>query len=450
MAGSVFKRCGCLDARGRPVWRTCALLRDRAHGSWAYRIDLGPGITPDGRFQHRRQRYRSGFPTKREAEAALAAVIVAGSSGERIEASRMTVGLFLREWLDGKVSLRPSTRASYERYLDRYFIPHIGQIQLRQLRARDIELMYAQIRQGSGRGVKRRSAVSPATVARVHATLKGALNLAVRRKQLPYNPALGVELETARRPPIAPYELEELGRFLDEAGRHPLGVLFEVMALTGLRRGEAVGLRWQDVDLTRAQITVRQQVVVVEGVLLVGPPKTHSGEHRRVDLDRGTVRLLTPHQARQLEQLADVGMTAPADDRVFTGPLGRGISPEHVTRQFKVIAKRAGLPVKRLHDLRHGAASLQLAAGVDIAVVSKRLGHSTITLTTDTYSHLLRGVGADAAERSAALVPRRRPEATSPLVHKSCTSGSVEAVERVGVGAADKENPQIRGGGSGI
>lgn len=218
MAGSVFKRCGCVDPQHRPMWRTCTLLQDRGHGSWTYRIDLGPGITPDGKFQQRRQRYRSGFTTRREAETALATVIVAGSTREHIEASRITVALFLREWLDGKVNLRPSTRASYERYLDRYFIPHIGHVPLRQLRARDIELMYAQIRQGSGRGVKRRSTVSPATIARVHATLKGALNLAVRRKQLPHNPALGVELETVRRPPIAPYELEELGRFLDEAG----------------------------------------------------------------------------------------------------------------------------------------------------------------------------------------------------------------------------------------
>jgi len=99
-----------------------------------------------------------------------------------------------------------------------------------------------------------------------------------------------------------------------------------------------------------------------------------------------------------------------------------------VTRQFKVIAERAGLPVKRLHDLRHGSASMQLAAGVDIAVVSKRLGHSTIALTADTYSHLLRGVGADAAERSAALVPRRRPATAAPPVHTSCTREAFEPV----------------------
>lgn len=135
-----------------------------------------------------------------------------------------------------------------------------------------------------------------------------------------------------------------------------MGVPFEVMALTGLRRGEAVGLRWQDVDLERAQLTVRQQVIVVDGARLVGPPKTRSGEHRRVDLDSGTAQMLAEHRVRQRDQLAQVGLAGPADDRVVTDALGRGMSPEHVTRQLKAIAERAGLPVKRLHDLRHGSA----------------------------------------------------------------------------------------------
>jgi len=219
-----------------------------------------------------------------------------------------------------------------------------------------------------------------------------------------------------------------------------LGVPFEVMALTGLRRGEAVGLRSQDVDLERAQLTVRQQVIVVDGARLVGPPKTRSGEHRRVDLDSGTAQMLAEHRVRQRDQLAQVGLAGPEDDRVVTDALGRGISPEHVTRQLKAIAERAGLPVKRLHDLRHGSASLQPAAGVDIAVVSKRLGRST--LTADTYSHLLRGVGADAAERSAALVPRRRTNAW-PLVHKSCTSASAEGAAGSAAGTGDDENVQV-------
>ncbi len=168
-----------------------------------------------------------------------------------------------------------------------------------------------------------------------------------------------------------------------------------------------MGLRWKDVDLGRGLLVVRQQVVRQRGQLLAGPPKTRSGEDRRVDLDSGTVGVLLAYRLRQDEERKRHGFPAPGHDLVFTWPDGTGYSRDYVSRQFKLVAKRAGVPVKRLHDLRHGSASLQLAAGVPIAVVSQRLGHSTIALTADTYSHLLEGVGRDAAERAAALVPRR-------------------------------------------
>lgn len=228
----------------------------------------------------------------------------------------------------------------------------------------------------------------------------------MKRKLLPDNPALGVELEPVRRPRRQPYEPEELGRFLDEAGRHRLGPLFEVMALTGLRRGEACGPRRVDVDLQRGRPTDRQQVVRQSGRLVAGPPKTRSGEDRRVDLDGGTIGVLLAHQLAQQEERRSLERPA-SDGLVFTWPDGSGYSPDYVSRPFTLVAQRAGVPVTRLHDLRHGSGWLQLAAGVPIAVVSQRLDHATITLTADTYSHLLEGVGRDAAERAAALVPRR-------------------------------------------
>ena len=278
MAGSVFKRCGCVDPAGRAVWRTCPEIKRTGHGTWAYRLDLGAGVDADGVFRRRRQRYRSGYATKAAAETALAELRATLGQGSHVEPSRMPVGEYLEEWLAGKANLRPSTRSSYRQYLDRYFKPHLGHLELRRLRAADIEQMYAQIRLGNCRGRKRKQPVGPATLLRIHAALKSALNTAVRRKQLPYNPALGVELESVRRPSVTPYGVDELGRFLEAAGRHPLGALFELMALSGLRRGEAVGLRWQDVDLERGIVTVRQQVMRIDGRLQVGPPKTRSGE----------------------------------------------------------------------------------------------------------------------------------------------------------------------------
>lgn len=406
MRGNVFKRCGCVDSNGKPGWRSCQLLSRGNHGTWAYRLDLGPGLDADGIYRPRRQRYKSGFATKALASRALAALSTSLDEGSHVESSRLSVGAYLRQWLDGRTRLRPTTRESYERYLGRYFVPLLGHVLLRDLRAVDIERAYAEIRLGTGRGVKRKTAISPATVARLHSMLKASLNTAVRRKLLAFNPALGVELEQVRRPRVRPYEPAELGKLLDEAGRHHLGPLMEVLALTGLRRGEAVGLRWQDIDLVGHRLTVRQQIVRQQGRLVAGPPKTRSGEDRRVDLDAGTIGVLIAHRVQQDEYRRLLGLTVREGDLVFTWPDGTGYSPDYVSRQFKLIAQRAGVPVKRLHDLRHGAASLQLAAGIPLAVVSQRLGHSTISLTADTYSHLLEGVGRDAAERAASLVPR--------------------------------------------
>ena len=442
MNGSVFKRCGCVDERGRPV-STCPELRRPGHGSWALRLDLGPGPGPDGEPRLRRQRYKSGFATKRAAEAAAAALVASVSSGSHVEPSRVTVGTYLQQWLDGKVRLRPTSRESYRLYIERYFVPHLGHLELRQLKTIDIERMYAQVRLGSGKGVKRKQPVSASTITRLHAVLRAALNTAVKRKLLAHNPALGVELEPAQRPAVTPYEVEELGRLLDEAGRHRLGPLLELMALTGLRRGEAVGLRWQDVDLERGRLTVRQQIVRSRGRLVVGPPKTRNSEDRRVDLDQGTIGALLAHRLQQLEERRRSGLAEPSHDLVFTDELGAGYSPDYVSRQFKWIAARAGLPVKRLHDLRHGSASLQQAAGVALAVVSKRLGHSTVALTADTYSHLLEGVGRDAAERAAALVPRSRLQSGAEPVHKSCTSADPLVADDDCGPAPEGEDPQV-------
>jgi integrase len=214
---------------------------------------------------------------------------------------------------------------------------------------------------------------------------------------------------------------------LDAAAADRLGVLYELITIAGLRRGEALGLRWCDVDLATGALQIRQQIVDVGGRPVVGRPKTEGGE-RRVDVDGATVADLRGWSELQAEEASRWGV-AYADWRasfpgqallascrlpqcshrlVFTREDGQPLRPEHVTRHLLVLARRAGLPAKRLHDLRHASASLQLAAGVPVAVVSKRLGHSQLSLTVDTYSHLYRDASVEAAERAAALVPRRR------------------------------------------
>ena len=188
-----------------------------------------------------------------------------------------------------------------------------------------------------------------------------------------------------------------------------------------------MGLRWDDITIrtvggeTRGHITVRQQVVEVDGSGVVcpfcggehrgyrfGPPKTASGEARRVDLDANTVGVLLAQQLAQQTEREVWGDAYNEHGLVFAREDGSPVPPGDVTAAFYRLTDAAGLRRVRLHDLRHGQASLMLAAGISIAVVSKRLGHSSISSTSDTYSHLLEGVGQHAAEAAADLVPRTK------------------------------------------
>ncbi|GAA3736270.1 hypothetical protein GCM10022239_10210 [Leifsonia bigeumensis] len=186
-------------------------------------------------------------------------------------------------------------------------------------------------------------------------------------------------------------------------------ILYEVAIRTGLRRGELCGLRWQDVSFTDRELVVKVQLIEVGGVNFEGEIKTSSGQDRVVSLDDGLVDALAAWKLRQDEERDAWGAAYKDSGRVFTDEDGRELKPRYVTRYFDTYALKAGLPKIRFHDLRHLHASLLISAGVPLAVVSKRLGHSTIAVTVDLYGHLLRDANRDAAEAAAAmLVPRDR------------------------------------------
>jgi integrase len=331
--------------------------------------------------------------------------MTATGQGVRVQDQQKTsVADYLEGWLERKKDsgcFRPSTALNTHQHLRDYWIPLLGHYRLSDLTVDDVDRALASIRKEGTRP----KPLSAESVRRIHATLRAALNDAVRRRVLQYNPAALAELEPTRRPKVRPWEPDELGAFLDHAAAHRLGVLYEVLAMTGLRRGEVVGLRWADIDLGKRVLWVRQSVVQVGYDSVVGTPKTASGEDRRVDLDEATVGSLIAHRLRQDEARAALGEAYEHNDLVFPREDGKYLKPEVVSKTFEKLVVSSGLPRVRLHDLRHGQASIMLAAGVDMTVVSKRLGHSGIRITSDTYTHLLEGVGRQAAEAAAALVP---------------------------------------------
>jgi integrase len=212
-----------------------------------------------------------------------------------------------------------------------------------------------------------------------------------------------------------------LGAWLDSIAEHRLYSLFHLGAFAGLRRGELCGLSWDDVDLAAERLQVWWQITGIsyrkaraaarrgEAIEYRVQVKTADGEARVVDLDQFTATVLDVWRKQQIaERLAWGPIWSNSENLVFTREDGRPLDPDRIYKEFVRLVRRTGLPGLPLHHLRHGSASLQLAAGVDIAIVSKRLGHSKIDLTSDTYGHLIGRAGKQAAEATAALVPRRR------------------------------------------
>lgn len=427
MKGSTIKRCGCTteyDSKGRR--KAC----NKRHGSWSYIIDVGK----DPATGKRRQLRKSGFATQAEAATAMAEVIGEVDQGRYRHDAGQTVGGYLDVWLQNKATeYRPTTLSNARRWLAATK-PHIGHLRLRDLQAGHLSKMYRDITADNAtRGV------GTTTTRRIHGMLSSALSDARREGLIRHNPAGDATVPKEHRPKVNPWNGTELGAFLDHAVAHPMGSIYELMAMAGMRRGEAMGQRWQDVDLDNGFLVVRQQLLTYQPTperpdepcpycgaihrgLLFGPPKTSNGEDRRIDLGQTAVGMLLGKRLEQEAERAEWGDAYVEHDLVFAHADGNPINPNYVTKTFTTLASEAGLRRIRLHDLRHGRASLMLAAGIDIAVVSKILGHASIRTTADTYSHLLEGVGKAAAEAADSLIVRQMRD-------QSVTSPARDAVE---------------------
>ena len=271
--------------------------------------------------------------------------------------------------------VRASTARSYEQYIEMYLKPHLGQLPLRKLRAEHISTMFDAIAHNSA---GRARTVGPAARQRVFATLRSALNSAVKRRRLASNPCAHVDLESAPRPkalvwtdrrveqwkhtgrrpsPVMVWTPEQTGKFLDSASGDRLYPLYHLVTFRGLRRGEAAGLHWPDVDLDHGLLAITTQVVQLGWETEEGQPKSTAGE-RLVALDEGTVRVLREWHDRQGAELKQLGYLPVPTGYVFTREDGGPLHPDYITRHFEWLVRKAGLPPVRLHDLRHGAASL--------------------------------------------------------------------------------------------
>jgi integrase len=242
------------------------------------------------------------------------------------------------------------------------------------------------------------------TVRRILARLHSILASAVRDELIPANPATGADKPALADGPVKVWEPDEVREFLQRSARHRLGALFEIAVLTGLRRGEITGLRWADVDLAARKIVVRHNRVTVDGKIIEQTTKTRAGL-RTLPLSDAAVASLLAWHLRQAAEAEAAGEVWQHRGHVFTNEIGAQLDPAYVTRLFQAIRKQ-GEPLAQLsfHGLRHCAASLMLASGADIAVVSKLIGHASIGVTSDVYGHLVGTIAQQAVDGVANLI----------------------------------------------
>jgi integrase len=400
MRGSVVRR---TDSKGRA--RYYVVVDETADGKRRRRWHSDPATG-------------SAFTTRRAADEYCASLVVATGQGTYVTPSHLTTGQWLTRWLDAATDrLRPSTWASYEKNLRVHVLPTLADVPLQQLTTHHLDELYARLRR-EGRATTRGKGegLSPRTVRYVHTIVRAALKDAARKGLVVRNVADQATPPAARQPGggMATWTAPELARFVAGTTDHPLHPVLVLLAMTGMRRGEALGLRWSDVDLDRGRVYVSRTVGKVAGRVVEGDTKTAAGR-RSVALDPQLVELLDQHFQHQAAERDLVGVGYVDRGLVFASPTGDYLYPEGVSRLFKDLSRELGLPVIRLHDLRHTWATLALQAGVHPKVVQERLGHSTVTVTLQTYSHVLPAMHDEAAATVANLVRAAADPTVTPL-----------------------------------
>ena len=360
----------------------------RGKNSWSVILDLGR----DPVTGKRRQLWRSVKGPKREAEALLVQLLHQRDTGIDVPPGKLSVTEFLQRWLAtyARPNTAPKTFRRYEQLVRVHMVPTLGSLPLTKLRPLHIQEAYRRI---LDKGLSARTALQ------CHRVLREALKHAVKWQLLARNPADAVEAPRPERYEIPALSPEKVLTVIAAANATEYGSLVYTATMTGLRLGELLGLRWQDLDLDSGSLHVRQtcQWLPRQGFIF-RQPKSHRST-RSVALSPATVERLRQHRVEQIEQRLASGMAHREDGLVFTSARGEPIHPSTLRGAWQRLAKAAGLERLRFHDLRHAHASLLLQQGVHPKIVSERLGHSGVAITLDTYSHVLPGLQAEAAAK---------------------------------------------------
>lgn len=385
---------------------------------WYVIIDL-----PRDAAGKRRQKWHGGFATRKEAEAARARLVHEFNSGTYVEPTTMTLDDWVRShWLPSiQTRVKPSTFDSYRRNMELHVLPALGQRQLRQITPTMLDRLYGDLSAAGHR--HRPGGLSPTTIRYIHTIIHKTLSDAADAGILALNVA-----ERAKPPrprtsglnEIRFWEPHELRTFLEGIEDHRLEAAWHLSAMTGMRRGEILGLRWKDLDLGTGRLSVRQALVSIGYDVVASSPKSHQA--RVIDLDPKTISKLREHGTRQAEERREWGSEYQDHGLVFCREDGSPIHPHTFSQAFERWIKKLNLPKIRLHDLRHTHATIAIRAGVPVKVVSERLGHESPAFTLKQYAHVIPGMQAEAASLIASAVREATPGQEVPTDASSSIS----------------------------
>jgi integrase len=363
-----------------------SIYQRESDGKWVAAVNLGYG--PNGK---RKRKVFYGLTRREVAEKLKTALHDQQQGTLPQDTERQTVGQFMERWLQdsAKPTVRASTFESYQILTRTHIIPGLGRIQLRKLTPQQVQAFLNH---------KLESGLSARTVQYLHSILHRALGLAVKWDLVSRNVASLVSPPRVKQNEIQPFTPQQARQFLDAVKGNRLEALYSVALALGLRRGEALGLRWEDVDLDAGTLTVRVNLQRIAGKLQLVEPKTERSR-RTIKLPQMAVAALRNHKVLQLEERLLAGSRWQDSGALFTSTIGTFIDPRNLNRQFEKMLEQAGLPKRRFHDLRHTCATLLLVQGVHPRVVMEILGHSRISETMDRYSHVVPGLQEDAADR---------------------------------------------------
>ena len=373
-------------------------IRRRSESSWELTVDLGRDS--NGR---RRRRYTNVKGTKSKAQRKLRELVSALDQGASLDQSEVSVGDFLSSWLTSyaDVNTGPRSAEGYRQKIRLHITPYIGDVRLTKLSPQHVQNLYSQLHD---KGLSARSIIH------CHRILKGALKRAMKWGLLGWNVCETVDPPKAVRKEMKAMTFEEVQLFLTAAAESPYRVFFFVSTYTGMRRSELLGLRWSSTDLERGTISIHETLQRITGQgLQVLPTKTASAR-RMIPIPKDVVTVLTGFRIKQQQDCETLGSAWKTSDLVFRHPDLRPFDPNTLSHAFSDVIKKAGMSGVRLHDLRHTHASLMLKKHVDPKTISARLGHSSVVITLDTYSHLLPGMQEEAIERFSQGMDEARGE----------------------------------------